>query len=264
VEDFPRDEVGELATACDRYLDRLRGFIERERAFTADVSHELRTPLAVIKGAAEVLEGDDGLSERARDRICRIDRAAAEMSDITSALLLLAREEAAAPPQTSCAVEAVLGEVVEKHRYLLQGKPVDLALTVDGAESLPVEQTLLAIVLGNLVRNAFMYTHRGLIRIRLDCTGVSIEDTGTGMAEEEVARAFERYYRRGAGHGEGIGLSLVKRICDRYGWDVSISSKEGHGTTVRLAFPATPPCPSDAVPPGLALVAEPALNANMT
>jgi signal transduction histidine kinase len=263
-EDFPRDEVGELAAACDRYLQRLRGFIERERAFTADVSHELRTPLAVVKGAAEVLEGDGGLSERARDRISRIDRAAEEMSDITSALLLLAREEVAAPPHTPCAIEAVLRDVVEKHRYLLEGKPVDLALTVEGAQSLPVERTLLAIALGNLVRNAFMYTHRGLIRIRLDCAGLSIEDTGTGMAEEAVARAFERYYRRGAGHGEGIGLSLVKRICDRYGWDVSMSSKEGQGTVVRLGFLPAHPRVADAVPPASGLPAEFALNETIT
>jgi signal transduction histidine kinase len=242
VEDFPRDEVGQLANACDGYLDRLRGFIDRERAFTADVSHELRTPLAVINGALEVLEADSSLPERARDRISRIERAAREMSELSTALLVLAREEAnGAPSSERSAVEPVLRDVVEKHRYLLRDKPVEVALLISEADTVPVERTLLGIVLGNLVRNAFMYTHQGLIRIRLDRTGVSIEDTGPGMGQEELAHAFDRHYRGRGSRGEGIGLSLVKRICERFGWQVSLSSQEGRGTSVSVAFSTARP-----------------------
>jgi signal transduction histidine kinase len=258
VEDFPGDEVGELATACDRYLERLRGFMDRERAFTADVSHELRTPLAVINGAVEVLHADDNLCERTRNRISRIERAAQEMSEIISALLVLAREDAAgAPPAAPCAVEALLHEAVDKHRYLLAGKPVEVALAVDASVSLPVAPTLLSIVLGNLIRNAFSYTDQGLIRVRLTGKGVTVQDTGLGMRQEDLVRAFQRYHRGVNRLGEGIGLSLVKRICDRNGWDIAIRSEEGRGTAVRLVFHQTDtrgPAPSGrAVPPAATL-----------
>lgn len=237
VGDFPADEVGELATACDRYLERLRRFIERERSFTADVSHELRTALAVINGAAEVLAADDTLDARVRDRIQRIERAAQDMSEITAALLVLAREGAQGTETVQeCAVEPVLREVIDKHRHQVSGKPVEVEMSVTGCASIPAERVLLAIVLGNLVRNAFAYTDSGRIRVTLDPQGVTVEDTGAGMRREDLDNAFRRYYRGAGSRGEGIGLSLVKRICDRHGWQVTIASEEGRGTAVRLDF----------------------------
>jgi signal transduction histidine kinase len=242
VGDFPADEVGELATACDRYLERLRRFIERERSFTADVSHELRTPLAVINGAAEVLAADDTLDARVRERIQRIERAAQDMSEITSALLVLAREGAQGTESVQeCAVERVLRDVVDKHRHQVAGKPVAVEMAVNGRASIPAERVLLTIVLGNLVRNAFAYTDSGRILVMLDPHGVTVEDTGAGMRREDLDNAFRRYYRGASSQGEGIGLSLVKRICDRHGWQVTIASEEGRGTAVRLDFhPASP------------------------
>jgi signal transduction histidine kinase len=90
-EDFPHDEVGELANAFEQALDRLANFIDRERAFTADVSHELRTPIAVIRGAAEVLLADETRPEKDRQRLERIERGAADMADLSTALLAMAR-----------------------------------------------------------------------------------------------------------------------------------------------------------------------------
>jgi len=90
--DLPDDEVGELARTIDGYLRRLRAFVERERTFVSGVSHELRTPLAVIQGAVEVIESDPGLDGRTRERVGRISRASRGMADLTTALLVLARE----------------------------------------------------------------------------------------------------------------------------------------------------------------------------
>jgi signal transduction histidine kinase len=92
-EDFPRDELGALARVFDRYLARLGAFIKRGRAFTPDVSHELRTPLSIIQGAAEIQEEDASLTARQRARALRVQRAAQDMAEITTALLVLAREQ---------------------------------------------------------------------------------------------------------------------------------------------------------------------------
>ncbi len=234
---YPVDEVGELAASFDHYLERLQDFIERERAFTGDVSHELRTPLAIIAGAAEVLLGDPSLADSVRERIERIARASGEMTELTSALLGLAREtEGAMPPGGACSVEEVLRDVVDKLSVLLQQKPVTVELDIQARPQLQVEKAMLAIVLGNIVRNAFSFTERGSIRIQLAADSICVEDTGSGIRPEEIKRVFQRYYRGSGSAGAGIGLSLVKRICDRYRWNVSLTSTEGSGTLIRLDF----------------------------
>ncbi len=236
--DFPDDKVGKLAREFDTYQQRLSAFMEREQAFTADVSHELRTPLAVIKGATEVLLDDPGIVETRRSRVERIARSAREMSELVSALLLLAREEKADPSQPDCAVEEVLQQVVTAQQHLLQHKPVAIKLAIQTQIHLPIECTLLRVVLANLIRNAINYTEQGSVEVCLDEQGVTVQDTGIGIPPESMQRIFERFYT-GATGSEGIGLSLVKRICQRYGWQITINSREGHGTLIRLSFPAS-------------------------
>ena len=72
--------------------------------------------------------------------------------------------------------------------------------------------------------------------MRLQADRLVVEDTGTGIREEELSSIFQRYYRGEQSQGEGIGLSLVKRICDRYGWRISLYSKERQGTVIYLVF----------------------------
>ena len=233
--DFPRDELGELARAFDRYLARLGAFIERERAFTADVSHELRTPLSIIQGAAEIQEEDAALTQRQHARALRVQRAAQDMAEITTALLVLAREQrfGSAPPT---AVAKLVQETVERHRYLLEGKSTEVKLEIDADPRLAADRALLLIVVGNLIRNAFQHTDQGVVNIRLMADQLRITDTGRGIAEAELARIFQRHYKGSDSGGEGIGLSLTKRICDRYGWDITLESRHGRGTEVRLDF----------------------------
>jgi signal transduction histidine kinase len=237
--DFPRDELGSLARAFDRYLARLGAFIERERAFTADVSHELRTPLSIIQGAAEIQEEDASLTPRQRSRALRVQRAAQDMAEITTALLVLAREQqvGSAPPTS---VAKLVQDAVERHRHLLDGKAIEVRLEIDADPHPAADRALLLIVVGNLIRNAFQHTDEGEVSIRLTAKQLRIVDTGRGITEAELARIFQRHYKGGDSRGEGIGLSLTKRICDRYGWDIAVESRHGRGTEVRLDFRMRP------------------------
>jgi len=237
--DYPPDEVGELALAFDRYVERIRGFVERERAFTADLSHELRTPLTVISGATEVLLADPSLASRVRVRVERIQRAAEEMAEMIPALLALAREteQGASPPRAS--LGQVLTEVVDSHAHLLEGKAVDVELEIGQDEQLRVEPALLRSALGNLIRNAFTYTEEGRIRLQLNARSLLVEDTGPGIPTAEIERVFRRYYVAGESQGSGIGLSLVKRICERYGWSIRLRSTPTIGTVIQMEFGAT-------------------------
>jgi signal transduction histidine kinase len=232
------DEVGELARAFDRYLRRLREFIERESYFTADVSHELRTPLAIILGAVEVLEQDETLTPKQKERIARIRRAAQDMIDLTAALLLMARERLAIVDEPPCHVAEVMRACVEKHQHLIGDRPIHMEVEFKAEPDLIVERPLLEIVIGNLIRNALFNTKSGTVLLRLEAEKLVVQDTGIGMRPEELARALERHFKGASSAGAGVGLSLVKRICDRYGWRISLESQEGQGTRVEVIFPA--------------------------
>lgn len=233
--DFPHDEVGELAHAFDQALDRLADFIDRERAFTADVSHELRTPIAVIRGAAEVLLADDTRPEKERQRLERIERGAADMADLSTALLVMARErddERRAPIDLAALVE----ESVDKHQHLLGSRPVELTLELAARPQVVADANLVAIVIANLLRNSFTYTDRGSVHIRLDASTLTVTDSGLGIPSAALDKVFQRLYKGAHSEGAGIGLSLVKKICDRYGWSIVLDSEEGQGTRAVLRF----------------------------
>ncbi|MFZ0256301.1 MAG: HAMP domain-containing sensor histidine kinase [Gammaproteobacteria bacterium] len=239
--DFSGDEVGELARLFDRYMERLHAFVERERAFTADLSHELRTPLAVIEGASEISLDDPQLKGRRRQRAERIARAARQMSELTQALLVLAREDTDDRPVPATNVGNVLEDVVEGHRHLLAAEGVQLTVDLAANPNLLVPPAVLQIVLGNLVRNAFCYTKRGSILIRLEADRAILEDTGPGIAPEELPRIFERHFHGTQNpRGTGIGLALAKRVCERQGWQIIVQSHPGQGTRMELVFRSAP------------------------
>lgn len=230
------DEVGELARTFDRYLHRLQEFVERESYFTADVSHELRTPLSIILGAVEVLEQDNSLSTKQKERVARIERAVHDMIELTNALLLMAREHLPFADEQPCQVSEVVRSCIEKHHHLIGDRPIRVEMKLDAELNLIVERPLLEIVIGNLIRNALFNTESGTVLLWLQGERLIVQDTGRGMRPEELAHALERHYKGSSSAGAGVGLSLVKRICDRYGWDISLQSREGQGTTAQVDF----------------------------
>lgn len=228
---FDGYEVGMIAGAFDRFMQRLDQFVERERSFTADASHELRTPLAVIQGAVEVLQQDPARAASAP--LTRIDRASRQMAELIEALLFLARDEPTevdgATPQ--CRADQVVNEVVDAYRPLIGGKQVNIA----ALESCEVDapRVALVIVFGNLLRNALR--HGGPdIQIVLAQGRLSVADNGAGMNTDQLRRAFDRGYRDGPDAGLGLGLYLVKRVTDRYGWRVRLASRPAEGTRIEL------------------------------
>lgn len=231
------EEIRTLAQDFDVYHARLSAFIERERTFTSDVSHELRTPLAVIDGASEVLLSDPELPPRSRRQVTRIARSAREMTAVTAALLVLAREREDGRGETvSCDAAAVLREVIDSLNDAVKAKPVELNVDIQARPVVAVERAVLTVVFGNLLRNALAYTPRGEIRVALDADSFTVTDTGIGISSPDLPRVFDRYYRGPNSRGAGIGLALVKRICDRYGWSIRIQSQPGSGTAACLSF----------------------------
>lgn len=236
---FTDDEVGQLAEALDQYAHRLRELVERDKAFNADVSHELRTPLAVISGATELLLGQPDLSEKNRVRLLRIARAARQSTDITSALLYLVRaERGTAGDSHAQDVGRIVEQVVENYRPLIGER--ELTLEVEHAAELNViaPESVIIVTVGNLVGNAVRYSAEGSVRVEVGTGRVTISDSGPGIAEEDLSRIFDRHFRgRNAdGKGAGLGLSIVKRLCDLYGWRIHFANRPEGGLQVTLRF----------------------------
>jgi signal transduction histidine kinase len=233
------DEVLELADALARYAQRLNEFMERERNFTRDASHELRSPLTVIQMASGMLEADAGLSDASRRSVARIERAARDMEELTSAFLLLARESQTALPLEPTCVNDVLAEELERARLLAAGKSVDSSLRATHRLHVDAPEKVLAVLLGNLLRNAFSYTDAGEVTVDVDAESVVIRDTGVGIAPGQVDAMYQPFVRGDSGRrgGHGVGLTIVRRLSDRFGWPVTIDSSPGVGTRVEIRFP---------------------------
>jgi signal transduction histidine kinase len=233
---FADDEVGQLAAALDDYAERLTELVRRDREFNADVSHELRTPLAVIRGAVELLLTQPGLTDKTVGRLRRIDRAVQQCTDLTGSLLMLSRGERV---HGATDLRRVVEQLAEANRITLGNKPVELV--VDGADGVLIDapEAVIAVALGNLIGNACKYTAEGEIRISVFEDRVEIRDTGPGIAAEDADRLFERGFRgksSAGSRGAGIGLAIVTRLCELYGWTPSIAPRPEGGTIASLRF----------------------------
>ncbi|MBF0147481.1 MAG: HAMP domain-containing histidine kinase [Magnetococcales bacterium] len=233
---FSQDAVGDLARVLSLRQDQILGFLERERAFATDVSHELRNPLAIIQGAADVLRELFPVIQEAKP-LQRIVRAVGDMNVLTSALLLLSRgERGDRQTHATCHVAVVIKEVIEQNRFLLRNKEAQLQLIVDAQPVLNTECVFVQIVAGNLVRNACTYIHRGLVRVHLQERELTVSDTGSGIDPAILEKLFHARLTRSESRGSGVGLTLVKRICDRHQWQITIESQEHQGTVARFIF----------------------------
>lgn len=244
------EEVRELTDALLRYSQRLARFLERERQFTRDASHELRSPLTVIRMAASILLADTGLSESSRRTAQRIQRAAQDMEELTNAFLLLARESETGLPIEAVCLNDLIADEVDRARALAGDKPVSASVRSTHRVLLEAPEKVLAVLLGNLLRNAFSYTDAGEVVVDIGPGKVRIRDTGIGMPAERIEDMF-RPFVRGEGNrrgGHGVGLTIVRRLSDRFGWPINAVSEPGVGTTVEITFPASRSEPVAAAP----------------
>lgn len=237
IRQMPDEEVTSLVRALDHFTGRLESFIERERNFTRDVSHELRTPIAVIRGALELVERKYG--DAATLEVNRMYRTLYDMESLIETLLLLAREPAQSLPTQQTIVNDLISHELDNLRIIHHDKPVSVNVEESGMLLVDAPERVLPILIGNLLRNAFNYTLQGSITIRIQSDGFSVADSGIGMDKAQLNQLFKPFFRghENTARGYGIGMTIVKRLCNRYDWSLRLSSKMGEGTEVSVHFP---------------------------
>jgi signal transduction histidine kinase len=262
------DELGQLAEAFNTMLVRLEGAqdalsrsLDTQRRFVDDASHELRTPLTIMRGNLEVVARNPGMpaEERAaalRDSIEEAER----MTRLVDDLLALARVDAGMPlPDQDVALAPLVRAVADEMTAVAGERIVSVTIgspdaTVRGFES------LLRRLLENLVDNAIKYTaERGTVSISLvdedDDAVLTVADDGVGMKPDEVAHAFDRFWRSDRSRerpGSGLGLAIAKTVAVAHGGAIEATSEPDAGTTFTVRIPRSGPLRKDSAEDGSA------------
>ena len=230
-------EVAMLARAFEDYQSSIEQMILREQEFTSNASHELMTPLTAIKTSCELLLADPALGEKSRVRAEWINAAASRMAEQIQALLFLARGRALGDIEPVVLADCV-AEAVEPYRAEIARKGLEFEVAIAGDAVLELNHQALRFVLTNLLRNAIQYTERGSVRVGYAARRLTVTDSGHGIEKEHLPQVFERFFRAaGSANGLGLGLSIVQRICDHYGWRIEVDSAPAKGSTFSIAFP---------------------------
>lgn len=246
---FPA-ELTILAGQFNEMLDRLAESFDRLSRFSADLAHELRTPLNNLRGEVEVALSKQRSSEEYRDVLSSCLEECQKLAHLIDVLLFLARAE---HPETVIHLVPLdlckeLATIREFYEAAATEKGVELSVQASDGLIVQLDRTLLQRALANLLANALAHSKPGgLITLRAarENSGAVIEviDTGDGIDAEHLPHVFDRFYRaeqaRTTSSGRvGLGLAIVRSIALLHGGAVTIASKVGQGTRVRLEFPA--------------------------
>ncbi|MBN8280036.1 MAG: phosphate regulon sensor histidine kinase PhoR [Gammaproteobacteria bacterium] len=223
--------------------------IERvRRDFVANASHELRSPLTVIMGYLDALHEDERIPASWRQPIGVMQDQAIRMRRLVEDLLQLSKLESGQPVSREHVVDvAAMIAAARKEALALPDRPDKIDVELSSPANLLGEETELQSVVSNLVANAVRYTPPdGEIRIHWFVDGdgghLAVKDTGIGIAEEDIPRVTERFYRADGGRarqrgGTGLGLAIVKYALRRHDAELEIQSRLGHGSTFVCHFP---------------------------
>ena len=217
------------------------------REFTANVSHELKTPLQGIIGSAELIENGLVKPEDMPRFVGHIHSEASRLMALISDIIRLSQlDEGAEMPRESVDLYDEAVEAEENLRTAAEEKGVKLSLTGEGAEISGVRRLVYEIIY-NLCDNAIKYNRPGgSVEVRVTQSeseaAVTVADTGIGIAPEDQARVFERFYRADKSRskesgGTGLGLSIVKHAVQYHHGSIDLKSNPGEGTTIKVTFP---------------------------
>ena len=240
-----KDEFEELTNTFNEMLDHIEKSVESIKQFSSDASHELKTPLTVIQGHIELLQEKEPTKEELLEVVEKIDAQQHKLQDIVQSLLILSRLDKEAEVKQKTSLDHAIFESIESNLEAIEEKGLELVINVEEGVYINFDHKYLAIVINNLLSNAIKYTNEGVITIKAhqesDHTKLTIKDSGIGLSQEDQQRIFERFYRvdqsRGyTTNGLGLGLSIVKKICDKFDIKIKVKSKIDEGSQFILEF----------------------------
>ena len=237
---FPKNEIGIVARSLEDSMRQISKALEREKCFTRDTSHELRTPVAIVKNAVEVYRAKNDVNEENHASeenyalVNRISDAALQMEQTVSTLLVLAREEHTSVEKEKVKLLSLVEQSIIDNGYLLNDKQVEVEVSDTCNVEVLAQKGMLKVLLDNLISNAFQYTELGEVHIEFIEDSLVVKDTGPGIDKDISNTVTEPAVKGSQSTGYGFGLSIVKRLCEHQGWQLSVESNGG--TTISVAF----------------------------
>jgi signal transduction histidine kinase len=221
-------EIQVLVNSINQYRHRLSKALVRERAFTGYVSHELRTPLTVVKMASALMQSiEDARLKRYQQKI---QRAATDMERLINTFLMLAREQQQLDTSFVYINELWLQQLLDNHNHLIEATEVHIQYLLSEPLQLKVPETLLYVIVSNLLKNACIHASGGRVEILLTSELLVLSDQG-GLTTSD-----QQYPNAEPHLSHGIGLVLVREICQKLGWSFQLlpNQRQGHDAIVRF------------------------------
>lgn len=245
-------EASGISNSVNTLLERARETEETRRNFVSDVSHELKTPMTSMKVLSEaLLLSGDNLPQTVREFLTDINTEIDRENHIISDLLALARMDKKTDTLRieRTRVNELLDVILKRVRPLAQDHEVEVVYESYRDVVAEVDGPKIVTALTNIVENAILYNRpQGSVYVTLNANMshffVTVQDTGFGIAEADIAHIFERFYRvdkdrsRETG-GTGLGLAITKEIVVAHGGQIKAYSKENEGTTISVRIPLT-------------------------
>ena len=260
------EEIGALADAFDRMLERLEASFTSISQFSADLAHELRTPINNLRGEAEVAVSKARTVEEYRQVLMSSLEEYERLSRMIENILFLARSDSKKQKINVSTLNMLqeITKVLEYYDAVKEDKSISVTLSVNG--TLNADKALFRRALANILSNAFQYTpiggnisvqsrqvsdfggralelnetnKEGLYQSAIEIT---VADTGIGIGPEDLPKIFDRFYRARKARsvysqGTGLGFSIVKSIMELHNGTIKVTSEPSSGTTVTLVFP---------------------------
>ena len=240
----PKDEIQKLALTFNDMFDKIEDAFEKEKQFTSDVSHELRTPLSVIISQSEYALED---SEYRQQALEVINREAKRMSGLVGRLLTIARSDAGrlTPEFEKINLSELCETVAEQQSYIAGERNITVKTDIEPEVFISADEPMMIRILLNLVDNSIKYgKDGGNITISLSREGnsakMSVEDDGIGIAEKDLEKIWERFYRvdqSRSREGTGLGLAMVKALVKAHNGRIEAASSPGKGSRFDVYMP---------------------------
>jgi two-component system OmpR family sensor kinase len=239
------NEIRPLTSALNDLLARLDQAMGAQRAFVADAAHELRTPLTALRLQLQLAERAQTDTER-QTALSDLKRGIDRSTHLLQQLLTLARQEPGATEtrQVNVDLAALASDVVADFSVIAEARNIDLGITHRAPAHIQGDPEAVRVLLNNLIDNAIQHSPEGSavdvsLNAEPDAFRLTIQDSGPGIAEHELERVFDRFYRgqdSQARTGSGLGLAIVQSIAQRHRAVVTLQNTEkGLRATVRFA-----------------------------
>ena len=248
------DEIDQLAATFNQMLDRLQTVVKEIKEMSDNIAHDLKSPLTRIRGAAEIAlttaTSPEDFRQMAAGTIEECDR----LLDMINTMLVISEAEAGVrySELTQVDLSQLVKDACEIFEPMAEDKQINIVCQVPDQHQHRVDRRMVQRMVANLIDNAIKYTlPSGQIEVHLDHNGekatvLKITDSGIGIASNDIAHIFERFYRCDpsrcqdtATSGVGLGLSLARTIARAHGGDITVESQPDQGSIFTVTLPGS-------------------------